>query len=120
MEVHPKKPTTRGPAERFVGEAFVDAVARGHGDTPTNIAFVHLKPGARTAWHSHSVSQTLYVTNGEGRVQSRGEPIVTIRSGEVVSAPANEWHWHGATPRPSTDVPCRHRRRRQLRQARYR
>jgi quercetin dioxygenase-like cupin family protein len=59
---------------------------------------VHFAPGARTAWRNHSIGQTLYVTEGEGRVQSRGEPIVTIRPGDVVYASASEWHWHGAAP----------------------
>jgi quercetin dioxygenase-like cupin family protein len=77
---------------------FIDPVAEGHGDTPTTVGLVHFTPGARTAWHSHSIGQTLYVTEGEGRVQSRGEPIVTIRPGDVVFAPSEEWHWHGASP----------------------
>ena len=98
MKAHPKNPTVKGPTEWFTGDVFIDAVAQGHGATPTSVAFVHFMPGARTAWHSHSIGQTLYVTEGEGRVQSRGEAIVTIRPGDVVFAPGNEWHWHGAAP----------------------
>jgi quercetin dioxygenase-like cupin family protein len=98
MEMRSKSPTTMGPSEWFTGDVFVDPVARGHGITPTNIAFVHFSPGARTAWHSHSVAQTLFVTEGEGRVQSRGEPLLAIRAGDVVVTPGNEWHWHGAAP----------------------
>jgi tRNA (cmo5U34)-methyltransferase len=59
---------------------------------------VHFTPGARTAWHSHTNGQTLHVTDGEGLVQSRGEPVVTIHSGDTVHTPGDEWHWHGATP----------------------
>ena len=59
---------------------------------------MHFTPGARTAWHTHDGGQTLYVTEGEGRVQSRGEPAATIRPGDVVHTPSGEWHWHGAAP----------------------
>jgi quercetin dioxygenase-like cupin family protein len=98
MEVEPRRPTANGPAEWFTGDVFIDAVAQGHAASPLSIAAVHFTPGARTAWHSHSIGQTLYVTEGEGRVQSRGDPIVTIRSGDVVFTPGHEWHWHGAAP----------------------
>ena len=73
-------------------------VAQGHGATATTIALVHFTPGARTVWHAQALAQTLYVTEGAGRVQSRGQPIVTIRAGDVVVASAGEWHWHGAAP----------------------
>jgi quercetin dioxygenase-like cupin family protein len=59
---------------------------------------VHFTPGARTAWHCHAVGQTLYVTEGVGRVQSRGGELVEIRPGDVVHTPPGEWHWHGAAP----------------------
>lgn len=72
MEIGPRSPTVKGPPDRFTGEVFVDAIAQAHGDSPATIAFVHFTPGARTAWHSHSLGQTLYVTEGEGRIQSRG------------------------------------------------
>ena len=55
-------------------------------------------PGARTAWHVHALGQTLYVTEGEGLIQSRGGERVGIRSGDSVHTPADEWHWHGAAP----------------------
>ena len=98
MQIEPRKPTAKGPAEWFTGDVFIDAVARGHGETPVNIGMVHFTPGARTAWHSHSSGQTLYVIEGEGRVQARGQRVVVIRPGDVVSTPGREWHWHGATP----------------------
>ena len=59
---------------------------------------MHFTPGARTAWHSHSLGQILYVIEGHGLVQSRDAPIVPIRPGDVIHTPADEWHWHGATP----------------------
>ena len=73
MERQDKKPTTKGPADWFTGDVWVDQVAQGHGPTPTTIGLVHFTPGARTAWHAHEVAQTLYVTEGEGCVQARGE-----------------------------------------------
>ena len=96
MELEPRKPTAKGPPEWFTGDVYIDAVARGHGASPVTIGLVHFTPGARTAWHSHSLGQTLYVTEGQGRVQTRGEPVVTIRPGDVVFTPGDEWHWHGA------------------------
>jgi len=98
MERIPKNSTVRGPADWFTGDVFIDPVAQGHGTTPVTVALVRFTPGARTAWHSHSVGQTLHVTEGEGRVQARGQSIVTLRSGDTVFAPGGEWHWHGAAP----------------------
>jgi quercetin dioxygenase-like cupin family protein len=66
---------------------------------------VHFTPGARTAWHSHSIAQTLYVTEGEGLVQARGQAPIRIRPGDVVNIAGDEWHWHGAAPdRPMTHL----------------
>ena len=98
MEIQPKQPSVKGPADWFTGDVWIDAIARGEEPSRLAVIAVHFTPGARTAWHSHSRGQTLYVTEGEGRVQSRGESVVTIRSGDVVHTPADEWHWHGATP----------------------
>ena len=90
MEVHPKKPTAKGPTEWFTGDVWIDGIGQGRGPSPVTIGSVHFTPGARTAWHSHTVGQTLYVTEGEGRVQSRGGPRVTIRLGDVVSTPGRQ------------------------------
>jgi quercetin dioxygenase-like cupin family protein len=98
MELEPRKPTVKGPPEWFTGDVYIDAVAQGHSRSPLTIGLVHFTPGARTAWHSHSLGQTLYVTEGQGRVQTRGEPIVTMGAGDVVFTPGDEWHWHGAAP----------------------
>jgi quercetin dioxygenase-like cupin family protein len=62
------------------------------------VSAVRFTPGARTAWHSHAVGQTLYVTDGRGLVQSRGGEIAELRQGDVVTTPPDEVHWHGAAP----------------------
>lgn len=98
MEVQPRKPTAKGPADWFTGEVWIDSVAQGQAPSRLAVSAVHFTPEARTAWHMHSLGQTLYVTEGEGLVRSRGERTVTIRAGDVVHTPADEWHWHGATP----------------------
>jgi quercetin dioxygenase-like cupin family protein len=98
MQVHPKKPTTKGSADWFTGDVYFDALAQAGDQGGLNVSAVHFTPGARTAWHSHSGGQTLYVTEGEGRVQTRGEDVVVIRVGDATFTPADEWHWHGAAP----------------------
>ena len=98
MEQRSGQPMVKGPAEWFTGDVWLEAIARGAPLSRMAVNAVHFTPGARTAWHSHSAGQTLYVTDGEGRVQSRGEPIVVIRPGDIVWAAADEWHWHGAAP----------------------
>jgi quercetin dioxygenase-like cupin family protein len=98
MDVQPRKPSVKGPADWFTGDVWLDPVAQGRPPSRLSVNAVHFTPGARTAWHVHSNGQVLYVTEGEGRAQSRGEPVVTIRPGETIHTPADEWHWHGAAP----------------------
>src|ERR1035437_4844027 len=98
MKVQPKQPTAKGPAEWFTGDVYIDSIARGKEPSHLNVGAVHFSPGARTAWHSHHGGQTLYVTEGKGQVQSRGEHIVQIASGDVIYTPDGEEHWHGAAP----------------------
>ncbi len=98
MELRPKQQTTRAPEQWFTGEVWVDPIARPDDSAHASVSAVHFHPGARSAWHSHSTGQTLYVTEGEGRVQSQGEPLYAIRAGDIVHTPAQEWHWHGAAP----------------------
>ncbi len=98
MQLQPKKPSSKGPDDWFTGDVWIDPIATGEGLPHVRVSAVHFTPGARTAWHSHALGQTLYVTDGEGLVQSRGQDIVTIRSGDIVHTPADEWHWHGAAP----------------------
>lgn len=98
MEIQPRRPTAKGRSEWFTGQAWMDAIGEGQGAARMTIGAVHFTPGAHSAWHRHSIGQTLYVTEGEGRVQSRDGTIITIRRGDVVQIAAGEWHWHGAAP----------------------
>lgn len=98
MERQQKQPTRRGPAEWFTGDVYVDAIT-GNEDAPrASLGSVHFTPGARTAWHAHDAGQALYVVEGVGIVAERGGEALALRPGDVVHAPAGEWHWHGATP----------------------
>jgi len=62
------------------------------------VSAVRFTPSARTAWHSHAVGQTLYVTEGRGLGQSRGGDVIELRPGDTIYTPPGEWHWHGAAP----------------------
>ena len=90
--------TTRGPSEWFTGAVFIDTVAAPSAESRVNASSVHFTPGARTAWHTHPRGQTIYVTEGVGRAQCRGEPIDAIRPGDRVFFEPGEDHWHGAAP----------------------
>ena len=81
MELKPKQPTVQGPADWFTGDVWIDSIVQPHDHSRLNVAAVHFTPGARTAWHCHEGGQTLYVTEGRGLVQTRGEPIVELRAG---------------------------------------
>ena len=98
MEIERRQPTAKGPADWFTGDVWIDSIVQPKEPSHLTVAAVHFTPGARTAWHTHDGGQTLYVMDGEGRVQSRGEPAVTIRPRDVVHTPSGEWHWHGAAP----------------------
>jgi quercetin dioxygenase-like cupin family protein len=98
MEVLPKQPTVKAPADIFTGDAWLDVIARGEWPSRIRVSFVRFAPGARNAWHSHAVGQTLHVTQGVGRVQSRGGETLEIRAGDTIYTPPGEWHWHGAAP----------------------
>lgn len=92
------RPSSKGPDDYFTGAVRVDPLfeapepARGRG------ASVTFEPGARTAWHTHPLGQTLIVTAGCGLAQRWGGPIEEIRPGDVVWFPLGEKHWHGAAP----------------------
>ena len=81
--IQPKQPTTKGPAEWFTGDVFLDPIARGDDPSRVRVSAVRFTPSARTAWHAHAVGQTLYVTDGQGLVQSRGGPVEELRAGDV-------------------------------------
>jgi quercetin dioxygenase-like cupin family protein len=98
MEIKPKLPTTKAPAETFVGDAWIDLLVRGEEPSRIRVSVVRFAPGARNAWHAHALGQTLHVTEGIGRVQARGGPVLEIRAGDTIHTPAREWHWHGAAP----------------------
>src|SRR6266550_5002906 len=90
--------TTPGPQEWFTGAAYIDAIATPTGASRLTASSVRFAPGARTAWHTHPLGQTIYVTEGIGLVQRRGGPIEVIRPGDRVFFEPDEDHWHGAAP----------------------
>jgi len=90
--------TTKGPDEWFTGAVYIDTIATPSGTSRLSASSVHFTPGARTAWHMHPNGQTIYVTEGVGRAQSRGVPIEVIRPGDRVFFEPGEDHWHGAAP----------------------
>ena len=90
--------SAKGPTDWFTGSVRIDS--RFQRPAPARIggAIVTFEPGARTAWHTHPLGQTLIVTAGCGRVQRDGGPIQEIRAGDVVWFEPGERHWHGASP----------------------
>jgi len=92
------QPSSKGPADWFTGTVRIDPLFDAKTPARTSSASVTFEPGARTAWHTHPLGQTLIVTAGCGRAQYEGGPIEEIRPGDVVSFAPNEKHWHGAAP----------------------
>ena len=90
------RPVRPGPAENFTGGVQVEMLFEALDPAHASGGSVTFEPGARTAWHTHPLGQTLIVTYGCGRVQRWGGPIEEIRPGDVVSIPPGEKHWHGA------------------------
>ncbi len=88
--------SVKGPAENFTGNVRVDSPFKGSGSARVGGAFVTFEPGARTAWHTHPLGQTLIVTAGAGRVQYWNGPVQEIRQGDTVWIPPGVKHWHGA------------------------
>jgi 4-carboxymuconolactone decarboxylase len=89
---------TQGPAENFTGSVRVDPLFQATEPGRTSGAYVTFSPGARSAWHTHPLGQTLVVTAGAGRVQRWGSPVQEMRPGDVVRIPPGVKHWHGAGP----------------------
>lgn len=100
LEIHSPgaTPSTPGPASYFVGDVQVSQRFQGSAPATVGGAVVAFAAGARTAWHTHPLGQTLYVLSGVGRVQIEGSPAREIRPGDIVSIPPGTKHWHGAAP----------------------
>ena len=91
------EPSAAGPADYFTGTVRIDARFAGTGEARVGGATVTFEPGARTAWHTHPLGQTLLVLSGLGRAQREGGPVEEIRPGDIVWFPPGERHWHGAS-----------------------
>jgi quercetin dioxygenase-like cupin family protein len=90
--------SSKGPADWFTGTVRIDPLFSANPPGRAAGASVTFEPGARTAWHTHPLGQTLIVIAGAGRVQREGGAIEQIRPGDVVQFAPNEKHWHGAAP----------------------
>src|SRR5260370_37717432 len=88
--------TSAGPGDWLIGTVFSDTVTAPSEASPVGAAAVHFTPGARTAWHTHPLGQTIWVTEGVGLCQREGGPIEVIRPGDRVFFEPGENHWHGA------------------------
>ncbi|NIF24766.1 cupin domain-containing protein [Pantoea sp. Tr-811] len=91
----------KGPSEWFTGTVRIDPLNNPPEPARTSCASVTFEPGARTAWHSHPLGQTLIVTAGCGWTQCEGGTTVEIRAGDVIWCPPGHRHWHGASPTTS-------------------
>jgi quercetin dioxygenase-like cupin family protein len=92
------QPSAPGPADWFTGRVRRDPLIQAPAPSRVAAASVTFEPGARTAWHTHPLGQTLVVTAGLGRAGTRGGPVEEIRPGDVVWFAPGEEHWHGAAP----------------------
>ncbi len=91
------QPSQKGPADWFTGSVRIDPLNTAPAPARHGVASVTFEPGARTAWHTHPLGQTLVVTAGTGWTQCEGEERVDIRAGDVIWCPPGHRHWHGAT-----------------------
>lgn len=92
------QPSNKGPDDWFSGVVRIDPLFDAAEPKRAAAASVTFEPGARTAWHTHPLGQTLIVTAGCGRVQTEGGPVEEIKPGDVVQFAPGEKHWHGASP----------------------
>jgi quercetin dioxygenase-like cupin family protein len=92
------QPSGRAPEEHFTGTVRIDPLFQAPDPARVLGVSVTFEPGARTAWHTHPLGQTLIVTSGCGLTQSWAGPIAKIRPGDVIWCPPGEKHWHGASP----------------------
>ncbi|MFG2793116.1 cupin domain-containing protein [Streptomyces sp. NPDC048419] len=98
MELLKKQPTMKLPSDCFTGDAWADVIHRGEEPSRSRANAVRFAPGARTAWHSHGLGQTLYVVEGIALIQAREGEILEAHPGDVIWTPPGEEHWHGAAP----------------------
>jgi len=99
MDIEPTPATSRGPAETFTGDVYVDAIAAPQNEDQRMVVVrVRFTPGARTAWHSHARGQTLHITEGVALLGSRNGQVIRATPGQTIYTPPGEEHWHGATP----------------------
>jgi quercetin dioxygenase-like cupin family protein len=100
MDIHRcgSRPTRRAPAEYFTGTVWQDPIIEAPPPATVRAVLVSFEPGARTAWHTHPLGQTLHVLSGKGRVQTAGSPVREIQAGDTVWFPPEVRHWHGAAP----------------------
>lgn len=92
------RPSQKGPEEYFTGTVRIDPLVQAPGPSRVTAGLVTFEPGARSAWHTHPLGQTLIVTAGLGWTQCEGGPIEEIRPGDVLWCPPGTKHWHGASP----------------------
>lgn len=92
------QPSSKGPVEWFTGNVQIEPLHQADTPARVSVASVTFEPGARTAWHSHPLGQTLVVTAGRGRVQNWGKQMEEIHPGDMVWTAPGEKHWHGAAP----------------------
>jgi len=91
------QPSVKGPSDWFTGTVRIDSPFQAAAPARVSGVIVTFEPGARTAWHTHPLGQTLIVTAGMGWIQCAGSPKREIRMGDVISCDCSEKHWHGAT-----------------------
>ncbi|WP_116813077.1 (R)-mandelonitrile lyase [Steroidobacter cummioxidans] len=103
MQIHRSgsRPSAKGPAQYFSGTVRIDPLFEAPAPARVTSVSVTFEPGARTAWHTHPLGQTLIVTSGLGLTQCEGDSPVEIRPGDVIWCPPNNRHWHGAAPNTS-------------------
>jgi quercetin dioxygenase-like cupin family protein len=98
MQILPRRHTAKAAGDHFVGDAWIDRITDAQPPSRIRVNVVRFAPGARNAWHAHADGQTLHITDGVGRVQSRGGEVIEVRAGDTVAFEPGEWHWHGAAP----------------------